>query len=77
MKRNVKTRRSGEMRSQYDFTNAIRGKYAAGYAQGTNLVALSDEVARVFPDSHAVNEALRTLIRLGTARRARSARGDR
>lgn len=77
MRRNGKTRRSGEMRSEYDFTNAIRGKYADEYARGTNLVALSEEVARVFPDSRAVNEALRTLIRLGTARRTRSARTGR
>lgn len=47
-----------------DFSGGIRGKYAARYAAGTNLVALSPDVAKVFPDSTAVNEALRTLVRL-------------
>ncbi len=37
---------------------------AARYAAGTNLVLLSPDVAEVFPDSAAVNEALRTLVRL-------------
>ena len=46
-------------------------EYAARYAAGTNLVALAPEVAAVFPDSEAVNEALRTLIRIGRAHRVR------
>ena len=48
----------------YDFSNGVRGKYAARYAAGTNVVVLSPEVAEVFPDSEAVNEALRTLVRI-------------
>ena len=48
----------------YDFSNGVRGKYAARYAAGTNIVVLSPEVAEVFPDSEAVNEALRTLVRI-------------
>lgn len=58
---------------EIDFTGGERGKYAARYAEGTNLVALSPDVAEVFPDSGAVNEALRTLIRLSgkTARVAK------
>lgn len=47
-----------------DFTGGVRGKYAARYAAGTNLIALSPDVAEVFPDSTAVNEALRTLVRM-------------
>jgi hypothetical protein len=59
-----------------DFTGGIRGKYAARYAEGTNLVALSPDVAAVFPDSAAVNEALRTLVRISgkTVRAAKSSR---
>jgi len=48
----------------YDFSNGVRGKYAARYAAGTNIVVLSPDVAEVFPDSEAVNEALRTLVRM-------------
>jgi len=47
-----------------DFSGGVRGKYAARYAEGTNLVALSPDVAAIFPDSTAVNEALRTLARI-------------
>ena len=53
------------MRPEYDFSNAARGVTAARYAEGTNVVFLDPDVAQLFPDSRAVNEALRTLIRLG------------
>ena len=53
------------MRPEYDFSNAERGVTAARYAQGTNVVLLDPDVAQLFPDSRAVNEALRTLTRLG------------
>ena len=53
------------MRPEYDFSNAVRGVTAARYAQGTNVVLLEPDVAELFPDSRAVNEALRTLARLG------------
>jgi hypothetical protein len=56
-----------------DFSGGVRGKYAARYAAGTNLVLLSPDVAEIFPDSTAVNEALRTLVRLsGKTIRART-----
>jgi hypothetical protein len=47
-----------------DFSGGVRGKYAARYAESTNIVVLSPDVAEVFPNSEAVNEALRTLVRL-------------
>lgn len=52
------------MRPEYDFSNAERGVTAARYAQGTNVVLLDPDVAELFPDSRAVNEALRTFARL-------------
>jgi len=39
-----------------------RGKYAARYKAGTNLVLLSPDVAEHFPDDRSVNSALRRLI---------------
>ena len=54
----------GEMRSEYDFHGGARGKYAAQYAAGTNLVTLAPDVAARFSDSNAVNEALRLCSRL-------------
>jgi len=53
------------MRPEYDFSNAVRGVTAVRYAQGTNVVLLDPDVAQLFPDSRTVNEALRTLTRLG------------
>jgi hypothetical protein len=50
-----------EMRDEYDFSKGIRGKYAERYARGTNLVPLDPDVAEVFPDAAAVNQALRAL----------------
>jgi hypothetical protein len=59
---------SDEMRSHYDFSGGVRGKYAARYAEG----------AAVFPDSIAVNEALRTLVRIsGNTVRAKKPRPRR
>ena len=68
----TRTHRGAEMLPEYDFSKARRGKYARRYAKGTNLVVLAPDVARGFPDSQAVNEALRALVRISrrSARRA-------
>jgi hypothetical protein len=58
------------MLPHYDFRGAARGKYAARYAEGSNVVVLAPDVAAVFPNSEAVNEALRTLVRLTRSREA-------
>ena len=50
-----------EMRDYYDFSGAVRGKYAERYAEGVNIVRLDPDVAAVFPDDVSVNEALRAL----------------
>lgn len=52
------------MRDEYDFSGGVRGKHASRYAEGTNLVLLDRDVAEVFRDSAAVNEALRLLMKL-------------
>jgi hypothetical protein len=52
------------MRPEYDFSKAVRGVTAARYAEGTNVVLLDPDVAAIFPDTRAVNEALRTIARL-------------
>ena len=49
---------------EYDFADAVRGATAARYAEGANVVLLDPDVARVFPNAKAVNEALRTLARI-------------
>ena len=47
------------MRSEYDFSKAVRGKHHEAYRQGTNVVLLDADVAAVFRDSATVNSALR------------------
>jgi hypothetical protein len=57
-------RRDG-LRREYDLAKlkgGFRGKYIARYKQGTNLILLSPDVAKHFPDEQAVNAALRALI---------------
>lgn len=49
------------MRPEYDFSGAVRGVTAVRYAQGSNVVIVDPEVLDVFPNSGAVNEALRAL----------------
>ena len=51
------------MLDEYDFRGGRRGVYAERYAQGTNLVALSPDIAEVFPDAESVNNALRASVR--------------
>lgn len=64
MRKNSSSASSPSQVPDIDFSGGVRGKYAARYAAGTNLVLLSPDVAEIFPDSEAVNEALRTLVRL-------------
>lgn len=63
-----KTETTDELRPEYDMKSllkgATRGKYAARYAAGTNLVLLEPEVAKAFPNEKAVNEALKLVMKL-------------
>jgi len=63
------------MRPEYDFTGAVRGKYYERYRQGTNVVVLDPDVAAVFRDGAAVNDALRTLVTVADAKVAAGRRG--
>jgi hypothetical protein len=48
-------------RPEYDFSGAVRGRTAARYAEGANVVVVGRDVLDVFPDGASVNEALRAL----------------
>lgn len=50
---------------EYDFTGGVRGKYAARMAEGTNIVVIAPDLAKLFPTSEAVNKALRDLVARG------------
>ena len=49
-----------EMRPEYDFSGAVRGKYYKRYREGTNVVVLEPDVAKKFKNSASVNRVLRT-----------------
>jgi hypothetical protein len=52
-----------DMRKEYDFSHAVRGKYAERFPQDVVMVTLDPDVAAAFPDADAVNEALRVLLK--------------
>ena len=67
MKKNNKTSEmQDELRPEYDLhellKGGVKGKYAARYRAGTNLVRLSPEIAKAFPNEEAVNEADRKSV---------------
>lgn len=58
-----------EMRAEYrreDLGPLVRGKYAAAYAKSTNVVVIDPGLTKVFPNSEAVNEALRGFLAVAT-----------
>ena len=68
---------SDGMRAEYDFdySTAVRGKYYRRLLkEGANVVVLDPDVARAFRDSAAVNEALRSLLRVSEETRRLTSR---
>jgi len=63
------TRRPTPMRAEYDFSDGVRGKYAAAFARGANVVVLAPDVADEFPTASAVNRALRAYLKGKSPRR--------
>jgi hypothetical protein len=52
------------MRPEYDYSTGVRGKHRERYKDGTNVVFVDADVAKVFKDSESVNRALRLLLDL-------------
>ena len=68
-----------EMRPEYDFdySTALRGKYYRRLLkEGANVVVLDPDVARSFRSSTAVNEALRSLLKMSAATRRLTTRSS-
>jgi hypothetical protein len=61
MKKAIEIKQEPDMLDHYDFSKGVRGKYVERFAQGSNVVVLSPDLAEVFPDSESVNAALRLL----------------
>jgi hypothetical protein len=71
MKKRVRASAADELRPEYDLSKlkgGVRGKFARRFKAGTNLVLLSPDVARYFPDEQAVNAALRSLVGIARAK---------
>ncbi|MCI5190754.1 MAG: hypothetical protein D3905_13400 [Candidatus Electrothrix sp. AS4_5] len=50
------------LRSEYPadlIKSGKRGKYLKSYREGTNIVVIAPDLRKLFPDSEAVNRALR------------------
>jgi hypothetical protein len=55
----------GEMRKEYqrsDFSKLERGKFYAEAREGTSVALLEPDIAKAFPTSKAVNDALHGLL---------------
>lgn len=68
------TRSSDQMRAEYDFSKGVRGKHAARYAAGSNVVVLAPDVASQFQTADDVNETLRAVAKLMERRTSRRKR---
>ena len=42
--------------------SGVRGKYAKRYREGTNVVVIDPDLHKLFPNSEAVNRALREYV---------------
>jgi len=66
MKKVNKKEIADDLQPEYDLSKikcGVRGKYAKRFQQGTNLVLLSPDVAKYFPDEQSVNAALKAEMR--------------
>ena len=64
MKKESANKRPEELRPEYDLSSlqsGVRGKYYRQAKAGTNLVLIEPDLANLFPNSQAVNRALRVL----------------
>ena len=59
-----KMQKDSEMLEEYDFSQGTQGKYARKYAEGTNVVVIEPDIAKIFPDHDSVNQALRSLAEI-------------
>ena len=64
-----------DLRPEYDLAelkDGVRGKYYRRFHAGSNIVRLAPDLAKVFPTDEAVDQALRTVMRVTRApKRAR------
>ncbi len=57
--------KSDELKPEYDLKSlgkGVRGKYYEQYLKGTNVVVIDPDLTKAFPDTKAVNDALREVL---------------
>jgi hypothetical protein len=59
-----------DLQPEYDFSGGVRGKYYEAYQQSSNVRVLDPDMAEIFHDSAAVNEALRLLAKVAKSVKA-------
>lgn len=59
----MKHKKNKNMSDEYDFRKGIREKYEKQFREGTNIIVLAPDVAKIFPDSNSVNETLRAVAK--------------
>ena len=77
MNKPTETQTGDEMRPEYDFSEGVRGKYAQRYADGSNVVVLDPDVARLFPNGQTVNETLRAIAEIVNIQERRRHRANK
>lgn len=56
-----------ELEQEYDLKSlgkGVRGKYFEKYQKGTNVVVIDPELSKAFPNTKAVNDALRQVLKI-------------
>lgn len=69
-----------DLRPEYhfDYSKAVRGKYYRRLLkEGANVIVLEPDVAKAFRDSTAVNDALRSLLKVARSSRRLTTRSSR
>jgi len=62
-----KAKEADDMKAEYkreDLGSGVHGKYYEAYKESHNIVLLQPEVAKAFPAEEAVNNALKSLIKV-------------
>jgi hypothetical protein len=80
MKKESAAKHGDDLRKEYDLSKlegGVRGKYYRRATAGTNLVLIEPDLATMFPDSEAVNRALRVLAEAALAAGASKRRSQR
>ena len=67
----MSTSTKDDLRPEYNLAElkgGVRGKYRKDYEENSNVVVIEPDLAKAFPNTKAVNDALRELLKLRKAK---------